>query len=70
MLYYRTGKNAYTSVPMKAGGGNSYSVTIGPLTPAGSYDFRILATDSLGNATCTSSNLGACPGGAFLVNIP
>lgn len=70
ILYYRTGKNAYTSVPMKAGGGNGYSVTIGPLTPAGSYDFRIYAVDGLGNSNCDQGNVGSCPGGSFQVNIP
>lgn len=69
-LYYRVGKGAYQSAgTMKLGGGNSYSLNIGALS-AGSYTFRIVAVDSLGNATCDTSNLDACPGSGFDVNIP
>ncbi len=55
---------------MKSGGGNNYFLNIGTLTPAGTYTFRILAEDALGNANCSTGNLDACPGGSFVVNIP
>jgi hypothetical protein len=70
-VYYKTGKGGYQSAGnMKSGGGNQYFLNIGALTPAGTYTFRILATDSLGNANCSSGGLDACPGGSFVVNIP
>jgi RNA polymerase sigma-70 factor (ECF subfamily) len=68
MLYYKTGKGAYQLAgPMKAAGGGIYSLTIGPLTPAGDYDYRILAMDNFGNATCGVKTLADCTGGTFKV---
>jgi len=70
-LYIKTGKGAYQSAgQMSPGGGGVYSLAIGPLTPAGTYGFRILAVDSLDNSNCSTGNLDACPGGSFVVNIP
>jgi hypothetical protein len=70
-VYYKTGKGGYQKAgKMKSGAGNNYFLNIGTLTPAGTYTFRILAEDSLGNANCSTSNLDACPGGSFEVNIP
>ena len=70
-VYYGTSKGGYQSAgQMSPGGGGAYSLTIGPLTPAGTYSFRILAVDSLGNSNCSTGNLDACPGGSFGVNIP
>jgi hypothetical protein len=71
LVYIKTGKGGYQKVgKMKSGGGNNYFLNIGTLTPAGTYTFRILAEDSLGNANCSTSNLDACPGGTFEVKIP
>jgi hypothetical protein len=71
VLYYKVGKGTFQFAGnMSLSGGNNYSQTIGPLTPAGTYTFKILAEDSLGNATCTSGSLDSCPGGSFVVNIP
>jgi RNA polymerase sigma-70 factor (ECF subfamily) len=68
MLYYKTGKGTYQLAgPMMAVGGGIYSLTISPLTPAGDYDYRILAIDNFGNATCNVKNLADCPGGTFEV---
>lgn len=69
-LYYKTGKGAYVEAGQMKPGGGGYTLTIGPLTPAGTYDFRILAVDSLGNPNCSAAELNACPGGTFVVNIP
>jgi hypothetical protein len=70
-VYYKTGKGGYQKAGnMKSGGGYNFFLNIGTLTPAGTYTFRILAEDSLGNANCSSGNLNACPGGSFVVNIP
>jgi len=70
-VYYKSGKGGYQSAGnMKSGGGNNYFLNIGTLTPAGTYTFRILAKDNLGNANCSTGNLDACPGGSFVVNIP
>jgi len=70
-LFYKTGKDAYQSAgTMSSGGGNLYSLVIGPLTPAGTYQFRIRAIDSLGNANCSDKTPDSCPGGSFVVNIP
>jgi CSLREA domain-containing protein len=71
IVYYKSGKGGYQSAGnMKSGGGNIYFLNIGTLTPAGTYTFRILAEDKLGNANCSVGNLDACPGGTFVVNIP
>jgi hypothetical protein len=71
LVYYKTGKGGYQKAgKMKSGGGNNYFLNIGTLTPAGTYTFRILAEDNLGNANCSTGNLDACPGGTFSVNIP
>jgi hypothetical protein len=70
-VYIKTGKGGYQSIgKMKSGGGNNYFLNIGTLTPAGTYTFRILAEDSLGNTNCSTGNLDACPGGSFVVNLP
>ena len=70
--YFKTGKVGYqTAGSMSSIGGGVYSLTIGSLTPAGTYSFRILAVDSLGNSNCSSAgNLDAYPGISFVVNIP
>jgi len=71
ILYYSVAKGPYQFAGnMSPSGGNNYSLTFGPLTPAGTYTFKILAQDNQGNVTCTSSTLGSCPGGTFVVNIP
>jgi hypothetical protein len=71
-LYFKTGKGAYqVAGSMSSNGGGIYSLTIGPLTPAGTYSFRILAVDNRGNCNCCSAvGPDACPGGSFMVNIP
>jgi hypothetical protein len=70
ILYYRVGKGSYQYAGnMSPSGGNNYSLTFGPLTPAGTYTFKILSQDSLGNATCTSGTIDSCRGGTFVVNI-
>jgi hypothetical protein len=70
-VYYKTGKGGYQSAGnMKSSGGNQYFLNIGALTPAGTYNFRILAADSLGNVNCSTGALDSCPGGSFVVNIP
>jgi hypothetical protein len=70
-VYYKMGKGGYQKAgKMKSGGGNNYFLNIGTLTPAGTYTFRILAEDNLGNANCSTGNLDACPGGTFEVKIP
>jgi hypothetical protein len=51
-------------------GSGTYSIQIGPLVPAGTYDYYIRAVDTLGNANCTISGIESCPGGSFVVNIP
>jgi hypothetical protein len=70
-LYYRVSKGAvqYGGAMLHYGGG-VYSIQIGPLTPAGTYSYYILAEDTLGNATCSVGTIGSCPGGSFVVNIP
>ena len=70
-LYYNAGNGAYKSAgKMKQRSGDLYTFPLGALTPAGTYSFRILAVDKLGNANCSSGRLDACPGGSFVVNIP
>jgi hypothetical protein len=70
-LYYQVGKGAiqYGGAMLHYGGG-VYSIQIGPLVPAGTYDYYILAEDTLGNANCTVGTIETCPGGSFVVNIP
>jgi hypothetical protein len=70
-LYYQVGKGdvEYGGEMLHYGGGQ-YSLQIGPLVPAGTYNYYIVAADTLGNATCTVASLGSCPSGSFVVNVP
>ena len=49
---------------------NQYQIDFGPLNSAGVYQWRILAIDVHGNATCGTSVMGGCPGGATTAIIP
>jgi hypothetical protein len=70
-LYYSSGSKTTFLVwgPM-SGAGDSYSTAFGPFGSAGTYEYRIFAVDSLGNANCSTSNIDACPGGTLTVIIP
>lgn len=70
-LYYRMGKGAIQyGGAMLHHGGAVYSLQIGPLVPAGTYNYYILAEDTLGNANCTVATVETCPAGSFIVIIP
>ncbi len=70
-LYYKTNLGKYILAgTMTAIGEGVYQLILGPFPTAGTYTFRIIAVDGVGNANCSASNLDACPGGTFMVIIP
>jgi len=65
-VYYRLGKGGFVVWgSMKPG---SSSTTFGPFATLGIYEYRIMATDTLGNANCKTPS--SCPGGTVTVIIP
>ncbi len=44
------------------------STPFGPVVTLGIYEYRIMATDTLGNANCKTP--ASCPGGTVTVIIP
>jgi hypothetical protein len=66
-VHYRRGAKAGFSVWTTVAEG-SLSTTFGPFDTLGAYEYRIVATDTLGNASCKSP--AACPGGTVIVTIP
>ena len=70
-LYYRLGAAKYQLwESMAPAGGTTYQSVLGPFGAIGTYDYRIRAVDSNGNATCPTSNIDSCPGGTVTVIIP
>lgn len=70
-LYYNKDGGKYLSWgAMTPSGGDIYSTALGPLGTAGTYDYRIVAMDGLGNTNCSVSKLTSCPGGTVTVNLP
>ena len=68
-LSYSYNKGAYqVAGQMNLSSGSIYTLNVGTLL-AGSYDIRIHAVDSLGNANCAAGNPGSCPGAVVIVNI-
>jgi hypothetical protein len=65
-VYYRLGGGKFAVWgSMKPG---SSSTTFGPFATIGIYEYRIMATDTLGNVNCKT--LASCPGGTVTVIIP
>jgi hypothetical protein len=65
-VYYRLGGGKFAVWgSMKPG---SSSTTFGPFATMGIYEYRIVATDTLGNTNCKT--LSSCPGGTVTVIIP
>lgn len=69
-LYYALSGGKYQAWGSMQASGSIYSTIFGPFKKAGTYNYRIHAVDSLGNANCTSDNIAACPGGSLAVTIP
>lgn len=65
-VYYRLGGGGF-AVWMSVKGG-AVSTTFGPFGTLGTYEYRIMATDTLGNANCKTP--ASCPGGSVTVLIP
>ena len=65
-VYYRLGGGAFSVWTSVKGG--SVSTTFGPFGTLGTYEYRIMATDTLGNANCKTP--ASCPGGSVTVIIP
>ena len=65
-VYYRLGGGSFAVwASLKPG---TASTTFGPFTKAGTYEYRIMATDTLGNANCKTPE--TCPGGTVTVTSP
>jgi hypothetical protein len=65
-VYYRVGKGGFVVWgSMKPG---ASSIAFGPFATIGIYEYRIMATDTLGNANCKTPS--SCPGGTVTVIIP
>jgi hypothetical protein len=65
-VYYRVGKGGFVVWgSMKPG---ASSIAFGPFATIGIYEYRIMATDTLGNANCKMPS--SCPGGTVTVIIP
>jgi hypothetical protein len=70
-VYYRVGSGKFMWWGnMMAGKGDSYSVMFGPFGVAGTYEYRFVAVDALGNASCSTGILTSCAGGTVAVIIP
>lgn len=65
-VYYRLGGGAFAVWTSIKGG--SVSTTFGPFGVLGIYEYRIMATDTFGNANCKTP--AGCPGGTVTVVIP
>ena len=65
-VYYRLGGGGFSVWTSVKGG--SVNTTFGPFAVAGTYQYRIMATDTLGNSNCKTP--GSCPGGSVTVVIP
>ena len=65
-VYYRLGGGGFAVWTSVKGG--SVSTTFGPFGTLGTYEYRIMATDTLGNTNCKSP--ASCPGGTVTVIIP
>lgn len=65
-VYYRLGDGRFTLWTSVKGG--SVSTTFGPFGTIGTYEYRIMATDALGNANCKT--MAGCPGGTVTVIVP
>jgi hypothetical protein len=64
-VYYRLGKGGFVVWgSMKPG---ASSIAFGPFATMGIYEYRIMATDTLGNANCKTPS--SCPGGTVTVII-
>jgi hypothetical protein len=70
-LYYnRDGGKYVLWGAMALSSGNTYWTAFGPFPAIGTYNYRILATDALGNANCPPGGIAGCPGGSVTVIIP
>jgi hypothetical protein len=65
-VYYRLGGGGFSVWTSVKGG--SVSTTFGPFGSIGTYEYRIMATDTLGNTNCKTP--AGCPGGTVTVIIP
>jgi hypothetical protein len=65
-MYYRLSGGTFVIwTTLKPG---TATITFGPFTKPGIYEYRIMATDTLGNANCKTPD--TCPGGTVTVIIP
>ncbi len=70
-LYYKkSDAGKYANGGAMTFGGGVYSLVLGPIGAAGTYDIRIYALDVFGNPSCPLNNLPACSGTVLTVNIP
>ena len=65
-VYYRLGGGSFAVWASPKPG--TTSTTFGPFTKTGTYEYRIMATDTLGNSNCKTP--ATCPGGTVTVLTP
>jgi hypothetical protein len=66
-MYYRAGSGSF-SVWATMKPGTTTTTLLGPFAKAGTFEYRIMATDTLGNTNCRTPS--TCPGGTVTVLNP